>query len=83
MSYVLDFLFGLLGFLVGALIWEFVEAWVKREWKILTTRKSFTEVMAEIKKDIKRPKQPPLKPGKGYSVAEILAMAREENRQGP
>jgi len=111
MKYLMDILFGFLGFFVGALVWELVKGWCKREWATLTTRKSFAEVQREMLKDFKRPrpldlpglearvaeitekveqvapkrkrKQPPLNPGRRYSVAEILAAARKEvdNRQ--
>jgi hypothetical protein len=58
MNYMLDFLFGFLGFFVGLLVWELGKDWAKREWEALTTRKSFAEVQQELLKDVKRPLPP-------------------------
>ncbi len=50
MSYLIDFLVGFLGFMVGALVYELAKPWLNR------TRQSFADVQRELMKDVKRPK---------------------------
>jgi hypothetical protein len=58
MSYLMDLLFGLLGAFVGLLVWALVKDWAKREWQTLTNRKSFSEAVKDLTKDLKRPLPP-------------------------
>lgn len=90
MNFVMDFIVGCLGYLVSMLVYELAKGWWKRPearprepQELLQLPPNFDAKFEHLKQQVEqlKPKRPIPNPRKKYSVAEILELAREEQRR--